>query len=79
MKKSLVLVIGFLWLVTGCAGDQQRLIPDEITSNFKVIATLNKELTTAEENGIDVFAPEGFLEAKGLYTEAFQMGTGSVE
>ena len=73
MKKNLVLVIGFLWLVTGCAGDQQRLTPDEITGNFEVIATLNKELTAAEENGIDVFAPDGFLEAKGLYTEAFQM------
>jgi OOP family OmpA-OmpF porin len=73
MQKSLVLVIGFLWLVTGCAGDQQRLTPDEITSKFEVIATLKKELTAAEENGIDVFAPEGFLEAKGFYTEAFQM------
>lgn len=73
MQKSLVLVIGFLWLLTGCAGDQQRLTPDEITSKFEVIATLKKELTAAEENGIDVFAPEGFLEAKGFYTEAFQM------
>ncbi|MGP8320101.1 MAG: OmpA family protein, partial [Methanosarcinaceae archaeon] len=74
MKKSLVLVIGFLWLITaGCAGNQQRLTPDEITGNFKVIATLKKKLTAAEENGIDVFAPEGFLEAKALYTEAFQM------
>ncbi|MCD4811443.1 OmpA family protein [bacterium] len=73
MKKNLILIIGFLWLITGCAGNQQRLTPDEITSNFKVIATLKKELTVAEENGIDVFAPEGFLEAKGLYTEAFQM------
>ncbi|MDL1983548.1 MAG: OmpA family protein [Deltaproteobacteria bacterium] len=73
MKKSLVLVIGFLWLFTGCAGVQQRLTPDEITSKFEVIATLKKELKAAEENGIDVFAPEGFLEAKKLYTEAFQM------
>ncbi|MBW2739677.1 MAG: OmpA family protein [Deltaproteobacteria bacterium] len=73
MKKSLVLVIGFLWLVTGCAGDQQRLTPDEINSNFEGIATLKNELIAAEENGIDVFAPKGFLEAKGLYTEAFQM------
>jgi len=73
MKKSLVLVIGFLWLVTGCAGDQQRLTPDEITSKFEVIATLKKELKAAEKNGIDIFAPEGFLEAKGFYTEAFQM------
>lgn len=73
MKKSLVLVIGFLWLVTGCAGDQQRLTPDEITSKFEVISTLKKELKAAEENGIDIFAPEGFLEAKGFYTEAFQM------
>jgi len=73
MKKSLVFVIGFLWLVTGCVGDQQRLTPDEINSNFEVIATLKKELTAAQENGIDVFAPEGFLEAKGLYAEAFHM------
>lgn len=73
MKKSLVLIIGFLWLITGCVGDQQRLTPDEINSNFEVIATLKKELTAAEENGIDVFAPEGFLEAKRLYTEAFKM------
>ena len=73
MKKSLVLVIGFLWLFTGCAGDQQRLTPDEITSKFEVISTLKKELKAAEENGIDIFAPEGFLETKRLYTEAFQM------
>jgi outer membrane protein OmpA-like peptidoglycan-associated protein len=73
MKKSLVLVIGFLWLFTGCAGDQQRLTPDEITSKFEVIATLKKELKAAEENGIDIFAPEGFHETKRLYTEAFQM------
>jgi OOP family OmpA-OmpF porin len=73
MKKSLVLVIGFLWLVTGCAGDQQRLTPDEITSKFEVIAKLKKELTAAEENGIDIFAPEGFHETKRLYNEAIQM------
>jgi outer membrane protein OmpA-like peptidoglycan-associated protein len=73
MKKGLVFVMGFLWLVTGCAGDQQRLTPDEIANDFEVITTLKTELTAAEKNGIDVFAPEGFIEAKGLYTEAFQM------
>jgi len=75
MKKSVVFFMGFLWLVIGCAIDQQRLTPGEVSDKFEVITKLNKELAAAEEDGVDVFAPDGFLEAKRLYAEAFEMAS----
>jgi outer membrane protein OmpA-like peptidoglycan-associated protein len=73
MKKGAVFFVILLCLAVGCAIDQQGLNPDEISDKFETIGELNKELAVAEEDGIDIFAPDGFLEARRLYTEAYQM------
>jgi hypothetical protein len=73
MKKEAVFFVILLCLAVGCAIDQQGLNPDEISDKFETIGELNRQLAVAEEDGIDIFAPGGFLEARRLYTEAYQM------
>jgi OOP family OmpA-OmpF porin len=70
MKKNALLLAFVLGLAVGCASSGARLTQDEIYSKFISIASLDQNLAQAKKNEVDVFAPEGFIEARDRLTES---------
>jgi OmpA-OmpF porin, OOP family len=72
MKKIALLLALVLALAVGCASSNVRLTQDEIYNKYKSIANLDTSLAQAKENEVDVFAPEGFGEARDRLTESIE-------
>lgn len=73
MKKNALLLAFVLGLAVGCASSGARLTQDEIYSKFESIASLDQGLAQAKENEVNVFAPEGFVEARERLTESTEL------
>ena len=72
MKKIALFLAFVLALAVSCASSDVRLTQDEIYNKFKSIASLDTSLAQAKENEVDVFAPEGFVEARDRLTESIE-------
>ena len=72
MKKIALQLACVLVFIVSCASSDVRLTQDEIYNKFKSIARLDKSLAQAKENEVDVFAPEGFVEARKRLTESIE-------
>ena len=75
MKKNALLLAFVLSLAVGCASSGVRLTQDEIYNKFKSIASLDQSLARAKENEVDVFAPEGFVQARNSLTESIEFAS----
>jgi len=72
MKKMVSSLACFLLLAAGCAS-VKPMSDSDIYESYESIATLEKRLSAAQGNEINVLAPTGFARAKELFGESLEL------
>ncbi len=73
-KYTSVLALSLTLLFSaGCGTKQPELTTNQIYKKYDPISTFQKNLQSAEQNEVNVFAPDGFKKAKTLFDESFTL------
>lgn len=72
-SKKIAMSLLVATLFVGCADKTPQLTSAAIMQQYANLSSLNKQLNNAEISGVDYLAPKGYLQARAIYDEAFEL------